>query len=308
MKKVLLSVLGLECIVSEQNLSAAVLQTEIPNEKNLLGKTVATLNKVSDPLSVAKNKNLRQKRNVAKKVAVSVALALALTTSKTNAQQENSQNEQIQTLLNGEVNIRITGTYGAVVTSASRLNDGLGLLLGGRGGIILNNSFLVGAAGYGIIPTHKVNCLDVEHTGNHYLTGGYGGLFLEYAHAPNRLLHFSANTIVGMGGVTYARLGDNRHDPNAENNNRHPGSFVFVIEPGVAMDVNLTKAFRLSLGVSYRYSPNFNLQYENRDIVPNTAFNGLSLNLIFKFGNFSGVHTRPAIFVPPVYVPQVYVR
>lgn len=291
MKRVVLSVLGLELQVREPMEDVAVLRAETPM-----------------PFTKSTNKTVRRKNNVVKKVALSVAVVLGLGMTKSYAQEENAQNEEIQTLFSGGDNVRLTGSYAAVSATGSQLNDGFGLLLGARGGVIVNHSFLIGAAGYGIIPTNKVICPIPEHTSNHYLTGGYGGLFFEYIHSPNRLLHFTANTLVGLGGVTYTRTGDNSHNPNSENTFKHPGSFVFVLEPGLAMDLNLTKSFRMSLGVSYRYSPNFKLQYESRAIVPNTAFNGFSVNLIFKFGNFSGVYTPPNVYVPDVVVPPVIIR
>jgi hypothetical protein len=88
----------------------------------------------------------------------------------------------------------------------------------------------------------------------------------------------------------------------------HPSSFVAVFEPGVAMELNVTKAFRMPLGVGYRYSPNFKLQYQGSNIVPATAFNGIYCNLTFKFGNFSGIFKPPVVNVPaPVVVPPVII-
>jgi hypothetical protein len=190
----------------------------------------------------------------------------------------------------------------------------MGFLLGARGGIILNNAFLVGLGGNGLLPTNKVDCPILGHDKEkHYLTGGYGGLFFEYINSTNSAVHFTANMLVGLGGVTYTRRGDNNvhvdNDGNTTVNTfNHPRSFVAVFEPGVAMDLNVTKAFRMSLGVSYRYSPNFKLQYEGGNIVPKTAFNGFSVNLTFKFGNFSGTYKPPVVNVPaPVIVPPVII-
>ena len=308
MKRVVLSVLGLELQVRKQTVTAAKLQAEIPNEQGVAGLSLTPSKTVTEPLSKSASKTLRKKNGIAQRVVLSVALVLSLGMIKARAQEENVRNDEIQTLFNGGDNIRLTGSYAAFAVSGSQLNDGFGLLLGARGGVIVNHSFLIGGAGYGIIPTNKVTCPIPEHTGNHYLTGGYGGLFFEYIHAPNRLLHFTANTLVGFGGVTYTKTGDNNYNPNSDNAFKHQGSFVFVLEPGIAMDMNITGSFRMSLGVSYRYSPNFKLQYEGSNIVPKTAFNGFSVNLIFKFGNFSGVYTPPAVYVPPVVVPPVIIR
>ena len=242
-----------------------------------------------------------------KKLVISVALVLGLGLTRTRAQEIDTQSDDIQTLFSGNETL-LTGSYGGFVVSGSQLDGGFGLVLGARGGVILNKSFLIGGAGYGLIPTKEVTCPIYEHGFNHYLTGGYGGLFFEYISSSNRLLHFTANTLVGLGGVTYAKAWDNVDINNHDNSLKHPGSFVFVLEPGVAMDLNVSKMFRMSLGVSYRYSPNFKLQYEGANIAPETAFNGFSVNLTFKFGNFSGRFIPPAIHVPPVVVPPVIIH
>ena len=202
----------------------------------------------------------------------------------------NAQNEEISTLFGGDNEIR-TGGYGAFEIKLSQLNSEFGaLLLGGRGGVIINNVFSIGAAGYGLVPTKKINCPIIGHENekNNFWTGGYGGLFFEYINSSNSLVHFTINTLIGAGGITYiSHTNINKYFDD------HPSSVVFVLEPGVTLELNVFKIFRLGLGVSYRYSPNFEFKFAEgvKSNIPNTAFNGLAANLAFKFGNFTG-HTH----------------
>jgi hypothetical protein len=219
--------------------------------------------------------------------------------------QINAQDNEIRTLFKGNTEVRIGG-YGGFEMKSTQLDRNFsGLLLGMRGGMIVNDNFLIGAAGYGLLPTKKVNYPTFGHEteNNLYLTGGYGGLFFEYIHHSDRMFHLTANTLIGCGGVSLTR-GWNNNNNIFDNTLKHPSSFVFVIEPGVALDVNVTKMFRMSLGISYRYAPNFNLQYEGKDILPSTAFNGLSVGLTFKFGSFSG---RPYREVKEKHTPVIHV-
>jgi hypothetical protein len=216
----------------------------------------------------------------------------------------NAQDNEIRTLFDGNKEIRIGG-YGGFEMKSSQLDKSFsGLLLGMRGGMIVNDKFLIGAAGYGLLPTKKVNypIFGHETENNLYLTGGYGGLFFEYIHLSDRMFHLTANTLIGCGGVTLTK-GWEKND-YFDNTLKHPSSFVFVIEPGVALDVNVTKMFRMSLGVSYRYTPNFNLQHEGKNILPSAAFNGFSVGLTFKFGSFSG---RPYHEVKEKHTPVINV-
>ena len=192
-----------------------------------------------------------------------------------------AQND-IETLFGGD---NRAGVYGAFETKFSQIDKGLGLFLGGRAGMIFNSTISVGAAGYGLIPTSKIDidCLVLEHKNlkNSYLEGFYGGLLLEYINSSNKLLHFTANTLVGFVGVKLC------HDDDFDRDNfDHRHNFSFVIEPEVAAELNVSKYFRIALGISYRYSPNFKLSYGGETLVPTTYFNGLSANLTFKVGGF----------------------
>jgi hypothetical protein len=218
-----------------------------------------------------------------------------------NAQEE----KEVQTLFKGNNEIHISG-YGAIDVKSSQLDGGFaGVLLGARGGMTINNTFLIGAAGYGLVPTKKVDCPVFGHEteNNLYLTGGYGGLFFEYIHNSDKLFHFTANTLIGLGGISLANAWGTPNI-NTDNTFKHPSSFVFVLEPGVALDVNVSKHFRMSLGVSYRYSPNFSLQHQGKDIMSSTAFNGFTVGLTCKFGSFSG---RPYREVKEKHTPQINV-
>jgi len=205
----------------------------------------------------------------------------------------NAQNESVTTLFKGNKKINI-GYYAALESKFSKMDDGLGLHLGGKIGVILNKRFSIGGAGYGLLPTAKTSfdCPIPGHEiekNNNYWSGGYGGLFFEYINSSDKLLYFTANTLIGGGRITYKNINsfftDNNNYFIDKRNSEHPSSVIFILEPGVAVNLNMTKSFIMSLGVSYRYVPNFKLMYEE-ELVPKTFFNGLSANLVFKFVGF----------------------
>jgi hypothetical protein len=222
-------------------------------------------------------------KRMAKLILVIIFLPLCL----------NAQDEKVKTLLGGDNRI---GAYGAFETKLSQLDNGLGFLMGGRGGVIINNVFSFGGGGYGLLPSKKFNCPISGHEleKDNFWTGGYGGLFFEYINSSNEVLHFTVNTLIGAGAITYVS------HSNIINSNGfrfdHPISVTWVFEPGVTLDLNVTKFFRMGLGISYRYAPNFEFKYTvdgvENDIVPNTAFNGISINLAFKFGDFTGIISK----------------
>ena len=198
--------------------------------------------------------------------------------------------EEMSTLFGGGNEISY-GCYGAFEIKCSQLNADFGsILLGGRGGVIINEVFSFGGAGYGFIPIKKLDCPIPGHENerNTFWTGGYGGLFFEYINSSNSLVHLTANMLVGAGAITYFS-----HSGSFDKYNReHPTAIVFVVEPGIGVELNVFRNFRMYLGASYRYTPNFELEFDGKEIVPNTAFNGLSVNLAFKFGAFKGRTTK----------------
>jgi len=203
----------------------------------------------------------------------------------------NAQDEEVSTLFRGYKRYD-TDYYVALETKFSQLDKDLGLHLGGKIGVIFNNTFSISGAGYGLLPTAKISfeCPIQGHEtekSNNYWSGGYGGLFFEYINSPNRLLHFTANTFIGCGRVTYKNLnnffGNQNEYFSKKRDFEHPSSIILILEPGLTAELNMTKFFKMSIGISYRYAPNFKLMYEEK-LVPNTFFNGYSINLVFKFG------------------------
>lgn len=225
------------------------------------------------------------KKSLAERTIIMFVLITALLFSNLSL---SAQNDEIQTLFD-KAEVARVGGYGAFEIKASQLDGGLnGLLMGARGGAILNHKYVLGLAGYGLLPTRKITPpSDIAETErNYHLTGGYGGILLEYINSPRKLLHFAANTLVGVAGITYTDLINKDYDTYKS----YPKSLSFVVEPCIEMELNVSTVFRMSLGLSYRYSPNFKLSYNEQD--NKNAFNGFSVNLGFKFGEFLGYKVK----------------
>jgi len=200
----------------------------------------------------------------------------------------NAQNEEVSTLFGGD-NDCLIGGYASLDTKFSQVDNGMGFLLGVKGGIIFNSTFSLGIGGYGLLPTaithFECPVLGHENEKRNYWTGGYGALVFEYIHASNRLLHFNANMLTGFGGASYSIRHQNYNEEDRKDS-EHPSKFIFVLEPGVTAELNVSRFFRFCLGVSYRYVPNFKFAYEGTTLSPSTVLNSFSANLTFKFGSF----------------------
>lgn len=186
-----------------------------------------------------------------------------------------SQDEE--TLLTGQLT---HGGFGGPVVKFTRLSDEFGVLVGGRGGWIINHCFIIGGGGYGLvnsIPGPDGIPLMVEPV----LTMGYGGFEMEYLRHSGKLIHSTVQLLIGGGGVGYHELRD--EDWNFDNDvNGNPNwDSYFIIEPGIGLELNVTSFFRIDAGASYRF-----VSGVEKNGLTNGEIGGPSAVLTFKFGKF----------------------
>lgn len=176
---------------------------------------------------------------------------------------------QEQTLLSGDIK---SGGFGGPVIKFTQLNDEFGLMVGGRGGWIINRVFVIGGGGYGL--TNDIEVKNINSDSAQCLDLGYGGLELEYIAASNKVIHFSVQSLFGAGGVNY-------RDQESRQVNSPDGDAFWIIEPGLNLMLNVTTFFRIGFGASYRIIADVDL-----DDLNNADLSGLSAVLTFKFGEF----------------------
>jgi hypothetical protein len=199
--------------------------------------------------------------------------------------QENK--EEMKTLFGGS-DVKFGG-YGAVETKFSPVNDQFGLFVGGRGGLIINHSFLLGLGGYGLTTSHKVDGYKIKDPyypdSTAYLRIGYGGLHIGYVIEPNEVLHITTGVLIGGGWAGYTRTltyrNHNDNWDNYDNNFTYESSGFFIFEPSVGAELNVTGFLRLELNASYRIVSLIDLP-----VTKNSDIGGYSGNIVFKFGKF----------------------
>lgn len=175
-----------------------------------------------------------------------------------------------ETLISGPV---VHGGFGGPSIKVTGINGKAGVLVGGYGGWFINHAFLIGGGGYGLVSEIKAPVEDSAGN-NFYYKLGYGGLFFEYVNNSHKLFHYTINTLIGTGELTYSARKGTTFD-------KYPDDTFFVFEPSFNVELNVTTYCRVALGVSYRY-------IDGLDIAETTAedLSALSANLNFKFGSF----------------------
>lgn len=227
---------------------------------------------------ISKMKNYMNTLKAMTLVLISMLFALPVI-----SQQNEDNSGEIKTIF-GKGRIE-HGGYGAVTVGYTRLDNKDAILVGGRGGWIIDHSFTLGLAGYGIVSDLKYNDIFIDHYGNYIktnLAGGYGGLLLEPIIMPRFPVHIAVPVIIGAGGIAYIDNywnDDWNHDDN--NNNVYDSDAYFVFEPGVEIEMNIVKFMRIGIGASYRYTSDIELQDTDKDIL-----RGFNYGLSLKFGKF----------------------
>jgi hypothetical protein len=176
---------------------------------------------------------------------------------------------QEQTLFDGSIE---SGGFGAPGLKLTQINDQAGLMVGGGGAWIIDHSFLIGGAGYGLATDVNTKGLGPDTA---RLDMGYGGAVIGYQFGSDKLVHVGVQALVGAGAVDHrrARQTDWRSYDDIDG--------FFVVEPGITGELNVSKSVRVNLEASWRFVNGVELPG-----VTNSGLSGPSATLLLKFGTF----------------------
>ncbi|HSR18815.1 MAG TPA: hypothetical protein VLM39_12055 [Ignavibacteriaceae bacterium] len=181
---------------------------------------------------------------------------------------------QEETLIgNGEVS---NGGFGGPVVKFTQIKGEPAVLVGGRGGWIINHSFVIGGGGYGLANDIEADIPIYGMYSQPFINFGYGGFEMEYIINSDKIIHFSVATLIGGGGVSYRNDLWNDHEDWDS-----PHDEFFVLEPSANIELNIISFFRINAGVSYRFISGTNL-----DDLKNSDLAGPAASLTLKFGSF----------------------
>lgn len=205
-----------------------------------------------------------------------LALTMLVASSYTSQAQEKGTPPEMQTLL-GDRAIT-TGWTAAMRISYSQFNGTDAWWVGGRGGGIFNRVLVIGGGGYGLVNSPFQPNVNGDGV---YTESGYGGMYLEAILWPHKLVHISIPVIIGGGAISYIhqRSITRTHYPLDEN--IFATSTFFVFEPGMDIELNVVRSFRLAIGASYRHTSPIALPG-----TPANALRGFTASITLKFGNF----------------------
>ena len=183
-----------------------------------------------------------------------------------------AQDQEPETLL-GE--ITTSGGFGGPYMKVSSVGDVGAVWFGGFGGWVINHSFVIGGAGFGLLTDVDAGVDDFTGTERVLMTG-YGGMWLEYHPGWKKVLHLSFATLIGGGGAMAAET--DRFGNHAGEHNSDP---FFIIEPAVQLNLNVIRSFRAGISAGYRYTVGF-----NAGRVTDAEMRSATFGFFMKFGKF----------------------
>jgi hypothetical protein len=193
------------------------------------------------------------------------------------AQEEETDTYEIQTLVSGK---NVVGGYGALSMRYAELQNRDAFVFGARGGITIGHMFTLGLGGAGFFNDKH---FDAVTNTDISLAGGYGGFFFEPVLLPKLPVNVAFPILIGAGGVGI--MSTNNDENNWEDFKSEASDAFMVIEPGIEIQLNVTRFFRFCMGAYYRYTTDVDV--ENPDYnIPSDILCGFSGGVTFKFGRF----------------------
>lgn len=218
---------------------------------------------------------------------IKLLLAAMLTTASVSLFAQDGDS-QVRTLFNrGEA--KWGGEFSFYGSGAS-FND---RFFGGGGfecGAIRNNAIEFGLflKGFG---SESHTDYKITPDDKYFFGGGYGGLLLKPIIMSNAPVHFAIPIRVGGGCIGYYSSEYFWDDDCHYHHYNHHDDYedetgVFVFEPGVNLEFNMLRHFRMWVGASYRMLGSLNLEYRNNggEIIGKQDLDGMIYSVGFSFG------------------------
>ncbi len=164
------------------------------------------------------------------------------------------------------------GLYGAVTIKYGTVENSNTIFIGGRGGWIINHKIAFGFGGYGFYGDKQNLTTNIQYN----YSGGYGGFIVEPIFYSSKVVHFSMPIMLGGGWVGRIQKFDDHSEI------MYSDLVFLAVEPGLEVDFNITKKFRIAIGAYYTIANDIDSSSELSDEI----MNNLSVGLQFKWGIF----------------------
>jgi hypothetical protein len=177
------------------------------------------------------------------------------------------EQDSTKTLIKSDLKVSELWTPEVKINS---IQGDIGTLIGFYGGALFNRTFLLGISGGANLSHPTVNY-------------GYFGAIGQYIYKPANLRHLSGQLLLAYGSAK------DYEDPKSgllDNFMNVSGAPFFLMEPGINLELNISRNMMLVAGISYRWVTGMDENSENVSIthVTNEDLSGVNFNIGVKFG------------------------
>lgn len=209
--------------------------------------------------------------------------AFAFSTIVTHAQKENETQDtphsdatEYQSLLNPK---HIRGCIG-IHTGLMNVGNSSPILKSGASvAVILDQKLSLGFVGHGVAASQNITLNNEPMS----MVGGYGGILIEPILRPKSPIHFSIPVSIGGGKTAFFNdpYGYRNWEYQLDRVSRYQATEFLYIEPGVSLEMNITKFMRFDINASYMLTTDI-----NSNSIVDSQIDGLSLGATLKLGWF----------------------
>ncbi len=195
--------------------------------------------------------------------------------------------DELKTLMN---DFATTNSY--TVTGLCKYSKVLGndaILVGGKVLWTMNDRISIGITGYGNASSTKNKFTFTDYK-NESITGNlsywYGALALEYKINPDDFIKLGIMSNIGMGSYKMVIPSDN--GSTATTDVSTPWATLWLLEPGINMEIEVHNFFRIGGEVSYRFSSVFQSErkFNSSSELRSVDKNAISAGIFIKIGLF----------------------
>ena len=186
------------------------------------------------------------------------------------------KDKDIRTLLGKD---RTGGKYGAISLGYSGIDSRQTLVFGQKMTWLPVRMLGIGMGINEFISEYRHDAISGRDI---YITGGFGGMYIEPILLPRMPIHASFPILLGFGGMSQMYS----DDAFLISNMFDELQTFLILEPGAEVELNLTKSMRLAAGITYRFTTPFELSSSESYAVDIKSLRSLTFKLVFKFGRF----------------------